>query len=78
MKYPQFSVLMSLYIKEKADCFEACMQSLIKQTVTANEIVIVKDGPVSEDVSKVIEKYEKLYPGLIRVISYENNMGLAV
>lgn len=43
MKYPKFSVLMSLYIKEKVEYFDECMQSIIRQTVLPNEIVIVLD-----------------------------------
>lgn len=30
----KFSVLMSVYIKEKADYFNECMESLLKQTVS--------------------------------------------
>ena len=31
--YPDFSVLMSLYIKERAEYFDECMQSILNQTV---------------------------------------------
>lgn len=42
-EYPPFSVLMSLYIKEKAEFFEQCMESMVNQTVKPSEIVIVFD-----------------------------------
>ena len=48
MEYPRFSVLMSLYIKEKAEYFDECMQSMLRQTVLPTEIVIVFDGPISD------------------------------
>ena len=40
-EYPPFSVLMSLYIKEKAEFFEQCMESMVNQTVKPSEIIIV-------------------------------------
>ena len=39
----KFSVLMSLYIKEKVEYAEACFESLLRQTVLADEWVIVED-----------------------------------
>ena len=44
-----FSVLMSVYIKEKASYLHDSLESLLKQTVLPTEIVIVKDGPVTGD-----------------------------
>lgn len=75
-KNAEFSVLISLYIHEKAEYFDACMKSILNQTVAPNEIVIVKDGPVSEEVEKVIEKYVSVQPGLYRIVSYDQNRGL--
>ena len=43
-QYPDFSVLMSLYAKEKAEYFDECMHSIIHQTVQPSEIVIVLEG----------------------------------
>ena len=50
MEYPKFSVLMSLYIKEKAEYFDECMQSILRETVLPREIVIVYDGAISDNV----------------------------
>ena len=71
-----FSVLMSLYIKEKAEYFDACMQSILRQTVLPREILIVKDGPVSPETEAVLEKYVSEDPGRYTVISYLPNRGL--
>ena len=49
MEYPKFSVLMSLYIKEKAEYFDECMQSILRQTVLPSEIVIVYDCPLNKE-----------------------------
>lgn len=78
IKYPNFSVLMSLYIKEKADYFNEALASVINQTVIPSEIVIVYDGPVSVDLNSVVERYVCGYPNLIRVIKKPVNKGLGL
>lgn len=78
MKYPAFSVLMSLYIKEKAEYFDACMQSILCQTVRPTEIVIVLDGPITDELRNVLNHYEKEYPNLIRTVENEVNKGLGL
>lgn len=47
-----FSVLMSVYIKEKEEYFKQCMESVLNQTLMPDEIVIVEDGPVTDDLAK--------------------------
>ena len=71
-----FSVLMSLYINEKAEYFDACMKSILNQTVLPKEIVIVKDGKISKEVEEILQKYNKGYPKLFNIVSYEKNHGL--
>lgn len=73
--YP-FSVLMSLYINEKAEYFNSCMESILTQTVMPTEIVIVKDGPISEDIEESLEEYIRKYHSLIKVVGYKENKGL--
>ena len=45
----KFSVLMSIYKKENVDYFKECIDSLLNQTILPNEIVIVKDGPLTPE-----------------------------
>lgn len=56
-EYPSFSVAMSVYGKDRAEWFDVALCSVINQTVAPNEIVLVIDGPVPDDIQKVIEKY---------------------
>lgn len=78
MEYPKFSVLMSLYIKEKTEYFEMCMQSVLRQTVPPAEIVIVFDGPVSAGLKSSVERYEQENPGLIKTVENAVNRGLGL
>lgn len=73
-----FSVLMSLYIKEQASYFEECLLSILSQTVLPSEIVIVLDGPVSNSVRSVLNKYIEMYPHLFKIVPLEKNSGLGI
>ena len=74
----QLSVLMSLYIKEKPEYAKACFESLLRQTVQADEWVIVEDGPLSEEMYSLLDKYQEEYPGLIKRVSIDKNQGLGL
>ncbi|OOF67252.1 glycosyltransferase [Rodentibacter caecimuris] len=70
----KFSVLMSLYVKEKPEYLVECLDSLRSQTYPADEIVVVFDGEVTAALESVIEKYQKLLP--IKIVRLEKNLGL--
>ncbi|MDE5714596.1 MAG: glycosyltransferase [Anaeroplasmataceae bacterium] len=72
-----FSVLMSIYYKEKADYLESCLESLANQTQKATEWVIVQDGPIGKDLQMVIDKYKSLGNNIIDV-KLEKNQGLGL
>lgn len=72
----KYSVLMSVYYKEKPEYFEKSIQSMLEQTVKPDEIVIVKDGKLTNELDSVIEKYFSKYTDLFTVISLEQNSGL--
>jgi len=51
------SVLMSVYGKEKAEYLKTALQSLYDQTHVPEEIVLVKDGPLTEELEQVIAEF---------------------
>lgn len=71
-----FSVLMSLYYKEKPEYFCRCMDSVLSQTVLPSQIVIVKDGPLTEELEQVIDSYVNKNIDLYTVVALEKNQGL--
>lgn len=71
-----FSVLMSLYIKEKPEFARMCFDSLLNQTVQAEEWVIIEDGPLSQEMYALLEEYQRKKPGLIKRVPLKKNMGL--
>lgn len=73
----KFSVLMSVYAKEKAEFFDRSLQSnLDDQTRKPDEFVLICDGPMNEDLDFVIAKYEDKYPDIFKVYRTEQNQGL--
>lgn len=76
--YPSFSVLMSIYYKEKPEYLRQCFDSLLNQTVQANEWVIVKDGPLTDELEQVLHEYENKNPNLIKYVAFEKNQGLGL
>lgn len=78
LNYPPFSVLMSLYYKEKPEYLRECLNSLLNQTVKADEWVIVKDGPLTNELEDVLKEYDEKYPNLIKYVIFEKNQGLGL
>lgn len=69
-----FSVLMSLYNKEKPSFLYECLKSLQLQTLQASEIIIVYDGEIGNDLNKVVDSFSHDLP--IVKVKLNKNMGL--
>lgn len=76
MKNTPYTVLMSVYIKEKAEYLKLSIQSMLDQTVPPDEFILVKDGPLTMELDAVVDYYNQKYPGLFTIISNETNLGL--
>ncbi len=74
----KFSVLMSIYGKEKPEYARECFESLLHQTVPADEWVIVEDGKLTDELYALLEEYEGKYAGLIKRVPLETNRGLGL
>lgn len=72
----KYSVLMSVYYKEKASYLELSIKSMLEQTVFPSEFVIVKDGRLTNELDNVIEKFVNQYPNLFNIVSLPENVGL--
>lgn len=48
------SVLMSVYKKEKPEYFKAALESMIQQTMQPDEILVMKDGPLTTELEEVL------------------------
>ena len=72
-----FSVLLSLYHKENPLALEQCFQSIWKdQTIQPDEIILVLDGPIGEELSQCVQKWQRIIGKSLRVIPLSQNVGL--
>ena len=67
----EYSVLMSVYYKERADYFRIAIESMLEQTVPPSDFVIVCDGPLPEELYLVIDEFCCKYPKLFNVVKLE-------
>lgn len=71
-----YSVLMSVYFKDRADWLKEAIDSIINQTVKTNDFVIVCDGELSKELYEVLDFYDEKFPGLFNIVKREKNYGL--
>lgn len=69
------SVLMSVYRNDIAENVRTAVESVYNQTLKPKQIVMVVDGPVPEDITKVLEELKKEID-IFEVYAYEKNSGL--
>lgn len=74
----KFSVLMSLYVKESPRNLRECLDSILNQTVMPDEVVIVKDGPLTDGLEGVLTEYIEKTPDLYVIVPLETNSGLGL
>ncbi|MDE6042838.1 MAG: glycosyltransferase [Muribaculaceae bacterium] len=67
-----FSVLMSLYAKENPAYLRESLDSVFRQTMPADEVVLVEDGPLTPELYAVLDEYGRRFPALKRVALAEN------
>ncbi len=72
---PAFSVLLSVYSKEKPQYLHDCLSSLATQTLAADQIVLVEDGPIGVDLQQVINGFKPTLA--IQSVVIKTNVGLA-
>lgn len=72
-----FSVLMSIYNKENPDFFNKAMISIYDaQSIKPNEIILVQDGPLTEELDQCIDSWSDKFPDVLKIIKLSNNVGL--
>ena len=72
-----FSVLLSLYHKENPIALGQCFKSIWKdQSIQPSEIVLVLDGPIGEELSQCVQKWQRIIGKSLRVIPLSQNVGL--
>lgn len=72
-----FSILLSLYSKENPLFLHQALQSIWdQQTLKPDEIVLVKDGPLTKELEQVINKWKIKLKDIFNIITLPQNIGL--
>lgn len=72
----KFSVLLSVYDKEKSSYLEKSLRSIFEQTKKADQIVLIFDGSVRSKLKQIVDKY-KMEHEEIEVFPLHKNVGLS-
>lgn len=72
----KYSILMSVYKKEKVEYLIPSIESMLAQTAPAEQFVIVKDGPLTKELDAVIDGYAEKHPELFTIVPLAENVGL--
>ncbi len=73
---PKFSVLLSVYENENHDYLQQALNSIIRQSLLPDEIVIVQDGMLGESLEQVVKEFYSKYPELIKIVGFQERRGL--
>lgn len=73
-----FSVLLSVYYKEKPEYLKQSIESIyFEQTLKPNEIILVEDGPLTKELYFTIENLKNnIGKEILKTVKLEKNMGL--
>lgn len=72
-----FSVLMSVYAKEAPNLLFDSLNSVLDQSVAPSEIVLVEDGPLTEELNLLIDTFKEKCKTL-KLIKIPKNRGLGL
>jgi len=72
-----FSVLISVYIKENPQYLDEALCSIWdQQTLKPGQIVLVKDGPLTEELDICINKWKQKLNKILAIVELPENVGL--
>ncbi|WP_449602756.1 glycosyltransferase [Paenibacillus sp. Marseille-Q9583] len=76
MKNVKYSVLMSVYHKENPTFLRESISSMLQQSIVPDEIVLVKDGLLTDELERVINEFEN--NETLKLVSLKKNVGLGM
>lgn len=74
-----FSILLSVYYKENPIFLSQSLDSISKQTIYPTEIIIVEDGPLTNELYNILDEYERKIKNILRIpLKYNVGLGKAL
>lgn len=75
-RFDAYSVLMSVYSREKPQYLRQAIDSMFRQTVCTDDFVLVCDGPLTDELEEVVYHMQDQYGDVFHVVRLEKNSGL--
>ena len=72
----KYSILLPVYHKDKKEYLILSIESMLNQSVKSDDFVIVKDGPLTEELDELLDQYAANKDNHINIVSLETNGGL--
>ena len=72
----KISVVMSVYQNDDAENFRCAVESILSQTYSPSEIILVVDGPVSKEIESILKEYAMNQ--LFKIMRLPENVGLGL
>lgn len=73
-----YSVLIPVHKGDDPEFFRQSVQSMLEQSVGSDDIVVVKDGPVTEGLEQILTQLQQDNPGRIHPLQLPVNVGLGM
>ena len=70
-----YSVLMTMYIKDNVDYAKLSIDSMLHQTIKTEDFVLICDGPLTDELNNLINGYKENY-ACFNIIRLSENVGL--
>ena len=74
----QFSVLLPTYASDDSEELKTAIESVLNQTRKPDEVLIVKDGPVPNELEEIIRPFEDDDRSRVRSVQHSENRGLGI
>lgn len=75
-KYKEYSVLMSVYRKERPEFLKQAIESIQAQSLPTNDFVLVCDGPLTSELDEIISEKQREMSSILNVVRLKTNGGL--
>ena len=75
-KYRDYSVLMSVYRKERPEFLKQAIESIQVQSLPTNDFVLVCDGPLTSELDEIISEKQQEMGAILNVVRLKTNSGL--
>ncbi|MGH1285832.1 glycosyltransferase [Bacillus toyonensis] len=73
-----YSVLMTVYKNDNPSYLKKSMLSILNQSILTNDFIVVKDGPITEELQNVIDLMDEEFPSIIKQVDLKVNVGLGL